>query len=265
MRAKLPSSDLSDAAMRHLPTVTLIAVTSVAVHETIAALRRSSAELRFARSILLSDACPSLDAADGIEWRQIRRLGSRSEYSRFMVEELVNHIETEHILCVQWDGFVIRGQAWTDAFLDYDFIGARWPQFDQNSVGNGGFSLRSRKLLEAAKHIELRENEAEDIAICRRYRPALEELGIRFAPPHVADLFAYERSPPSGNELGFHGIFNFRTLLGPKALRHYVAKLDPGLIGERERRDLLKHSLGSLELRLAIHLLRKRAAGARRL
>jgi len=60
-------------------------------------------------------------------------------------------IDTQFTLVTQWDGYVINAEAWTEEFLDYDYIGARWigdvvkaagspPEYN---VGNGGFSLRS--------------------------------------------------------------------------------------------------------------------------
>ena len=67
-----------------------------------------------------------------------------------MLQELHDHISTAHALCIQWDGYVLNAQAWDASFLDYDYIGSVWPQFgDGHRVGNGGFSLRSKRLLEA--------------------------------------------------------------------------------------------------------------------
>lgn len=258
MRVKLLTPFLADHDKKDLPTVTLVGVTSVAVKQTIAAMRQSSTALRFAQSILFTHDRPPLGLNDHIKWHKIPRLNSRDEYSQFMVHGLVDHIQTEHVLCVQWDGFVIRPEAWSDAFLEFDFIGARWPQFEGSTVGNGGFSLRSRKLLQAAKQIHLLANEAEDIAICRRCRPVLEQQDIRFATPQVADLFSFERTTPSGKEFGFHGIFNFRSVLGPRPLRDLVTGLDPGLIGDGELRELIKQSIGSLDFPLTIQLLRRK-------
>jgi Protein of unknown function (DUF5672) len=243
--------------MIDLPNVTLVAVSSVAIRETIAAMRRSSQGISYARSILFTHENPRLDPLYGIEWQEISRLESRAEYSRFMLHSLADYIDTEHALCIQWDGFVIRPAAWTTKFLEFDYIGARWPQFaDRHIVGNGGFSLRSRRLLQASKSIQLLPNESEDIAICRRCRPTLEQMGLHFATPEIADLFSYERSMPRGNEFGFHGVFNFLPIMGSDGLRRFVADLDPKILGERERRDLLKQSLRALDFRLAHQLLR---------
>jgi hypothetical protein len=135
-----------------------------------------------------------------------------AEYTAFMIKQLGSLISTDFALVTQWDGYVINPAAWRDEFLQYDYIGAVWPwKPDQFKVGNGGFSLRSRKLLAitAEPWFALLPNLGEDELICRVYRPILEERNIRFAPPEVAERFAYERSIPQSPTFGFHGMFNF--------------------------------------------------------
>src|SRR5690348_18046614 len=97
-------------------------------------------EADFGEVLLLSDQVPPALATADITWRQIRRLGSRAEYSRFMLHDLAGHISTRHALCVQWDGFIVNPCAWDPDFLTYDYIGAVWPHVDDgHNVGNGGF------------------------------------------------------------------------------------------------------------------------------
>src|SRR4051812_11562120 len=191
-----------------LRSVTLVAVSSVAIEATVNALHSSMNHARFGEILMLSDRRPpGLDAS--ISWRQIERLDSRAAYSHFMLTRLADHIRTSHALCIQWDGFVLNGHGWDPQFLDFDYIGAVWPQFSNGyNVGNGGFSLRSRRLLDASRELPFDREVAEDVLICRRYRQDLEEKGLRFAPEWVARSFSYERTAPSGEEFGFHGCFN---------------------------------------------------------
>ena len=35
-------------------------------------------------------------------------------------------MRTPHVLLIQWDGFVVNPSAWSDEFLDFDYVGARW-------------------------------------------------------------------------------------------------------------------------------------------
>lgn len=226
-----------------LDDVTLVAVTSVALSQTCNALVSSMRHCDFARVLLLSDRAPPPET-DGIEWRQIARIASRSDYSRFMLCDLARYVETSHMLCIQWDGFVLNGGGWRSEFLDYDYIGAVWPHFtDNNNVGNGGFSLRSRRLMEACRDLPFSATEPEDVVIARRYRLQLEELGFQFAPEEIARRFAYERTKPTGHEFGFHGAFNLVRYVPKKEAAKVFGSLEPGMLAPNERSELLRWAL----------------------
>ena len=250
---------MSALALRpKLDDVTLVAVTSVALPATVASLRRSMEQCDFVRVLLLSDTAPQGDI-HGIEWRKVDRIGSRSDYSRFMLRELAGHIETTHALCVQWDGFVLNGNAWHQEFLSCDYIGAVWPQFTDNyRVGNGGFSLRSRQLLNACKDLPLAEAVAEDLVIGRRCRRNLEAQGIRFASEELAQQFAYERTKPTGREFGFHGAFNLVNYVSKDDAAALFASLEPSLLAPNERAELLRWAMLRGRLKLALNLLARR-------
>lgn len=242
-----------------LTSVTLVAVTSVALELTIEALRASMAEARFGDVLLLSDQRLP-DNCPGIRWHHIEPITSREAYSRFMLRDLAQHITTKHALCVQWDGYVLDGRAWVPAFLDYDYIGAPWPHFsDSFNVGNGGFSLRSRRLLEACRELPITEPPLEDIIIGRRCRSHLEQKGMRFAPEDIARRFSYERFPPTGSEFGFHGVFNLVRHISSSQLLRLVSSLEPGLIARNERWELLAWALRHGRIRLAFEMLRRLA------
>ena len=123
---------------------------------------------------------------------------------------LVPHwVEETWTFVVQADGFAVNPGAWTQEFLDYDYIGATWP-WEDVKVGNGGFSLRSHRLHQALKSMRVPHDEyPEDFLICRQFSQRLEsEHGIRFAPAELADQFSIEwnmSSPWLGRSLGFHG------------------------------------------------------------
>ena len=58
-----------------------------------------------------------------------QRISSTREYSEFMLRGITPHVVGSHVLIVQWDGFILRPDLWNPCFLDYDYIGAVWPQF----------------------------------------------------------------------------------------------------------------------------------------
>jgi hypothetical protein len=233
-----------------LPTITLVAVSDVALEATARALAISQGGMRFAEALLLTSREPPPDLR--ATWRKIGPIASREAYSRFMIHDLHQHIATSHALCVQWDGYVLDPARWNPAFLEYDYIGAPWPHFaDSMCVGNGGFSLRSWRLLEACATLDIGD-EAEDIAICRTNRRVLEErFGLRFAPEHIARQFAFERRAPLGDEFGFHGAFNMVGRMPGSMLAGLLAELEPGLLNRREHREILREALRRGDLRLA--------------
>lgn len=134
---------------------------------------------------------------------------SFQEYNKFMIEKYDDYVQTEHVLHIQYDGFVLKGKNWKKEFLEYDYIGALWPinlkddpqTTSETRVGNGGFTLRSKKLLSILKKefkydssLSKYWNEPyqEDSLICRKWKKQLEDKGIKFAPPEIAAQFSIE-------------------------------------------------------------------------
>ena len=144
---------------------------------------------------------------------EIPRLTSLEDYSRFMIRDLHRHVSTDFALVVQWDGYVLNGGAWTDDFHRFDFGGA--PFQPANVVGNGGFGLRSKKLLQACSELPTGSDHPEDAAISLHFRAYLEKQGIKFMPPDLARKLSIESRSWDGEEwkgipnkytdsLGFH-------------------------------------------------------------
>ena len=217
MNAASPLQDTSAQRLR-LHSVTLCAVSSSNIQATVQAMQASLAQIEFAQALLFTDRSPEdlgLMASSEIQVIPIEPIRSSQAYSQFMLSELVNYISTSHALIVQWDGHVIDAGRWQDAFLEYDYIGASWPQFDDGfDVGNGGFSLRSQRLMEACQSASFKAHHPEDIAIGRTNRAFLEAQGMRFAPSALADQFAAERSSNPDRTFGYHGGFLMPQVLG---------------------------------------------------
>lgn len=168
--------------------------------------------------------CPPNRTANDWSPRSIRVADfSFENYSEFMVKKLVNYIECDYCLCIQWDSCIIDASKWTEEFIKYDYIGSPWTNPWINRVGCGGFSLRSRKLLELSSKLEYKKTDNfilnnEDVVICLLNYENLVRQGIKFAPLSLARQFSVERpiieSPHDYNDLttynsfGFHGSFN---------------------------------------------------------
>ena len=163
----------------------------------------------------------------GISVISIPRVKSSADYTDFILSSLVDHIDTGHCLIVQWDGHVLDVGQWKPEFLDYDYIGASWPQFDDgHEVGNGGFSLRSRRLMEACRAPEFTRGCAEDLAIGRVNRDWLESCGMRFAPRVLADQFSAERAGDVTRSFGYHGAWLMPQVTKPTFFWELYCGLD---------------------------------------
>lgn len=223
---------------RPLPQVTLVAVDTRSPELALRALSHSSLHLDFARCLLLTHGAPGLTLPPHIEAVDIGPIRSSAEYSRWILASLLEHVQTSHVLVTQWDGFVCDPSAWDDAFLDADYLGAPWGKAPQGFlVGNGGFSLRSRRLLECLQAPAARAlwHHPEDVCIGQTLRPLLEaEFGIRFGSLDMARRFACENEPPPGPCFGFHGVFNLHRALDSSALCGMVQQLPAGFANSRD-------------------------------
>lgn len=191
-------------------SITLCAVDTAHHELTKITLHNSNKKMNFDKVLFITDK--DCDIPSHWEYHNIPTFKNGVEYNQFMLKDLNNHIDTDYVLVIQYDGFIINGHYWSSDFLKYDYIGAPWPFHNRYQVGNGGFSLRSKKLLESCldKNIELVENNTEfleDDTICRYYRSYLElKYNINFAPIDIATKFSYEHGTQIPSQLfGFHG------------------------------------------------------------
>lgn len=211
--------------------VTLICVAGVQIHKAILALLISSFKVNFEKVILVTPHLKPLHRGKFYVERPLdSNLESLIEYNKYILYKLFYHVETQHCLLIQADGFVVNGSMWREEFCAYDYIGAPWPLEEKRyvdpwgnhqRVGNGGFSLRSKKLLQVPQKVEIpwEVNQgsfykhfdqgaySEDGNICVHNRHIFEQQGCKFAPLEVAILFSRELDLPDcefGKTLGFH-------------------------------------------------------------
>lgn len=216
-RMKRKPSGAHVSLKRKLKDVTLVGADCLDVNRLLKAIDISCRYIEFGDVKIFSNV-----AVDH-RVHHIGPLRDKSDYSVFMMKQLGSYIQTSHVLVVQHDGFVLNADAWEDDWLQYDYIGAPWEWYrdSRGSVGNGGFSLRSKRLHEILmkdKNIipqnepGVTRNKEEDHCICRLYRNYLEgNYKINFAPPSVARRFSIEAwnvKPPANEytgQFGFHG------------------------------------------------------------
>jgi Protein of unknown function (DUF5672) len=247
-----------------LPTVTLCAVDTRSPLLALRALQHSRAHIDFARVLLFSDAVGVQQARScAIEGVEIQALQSARQYSTLLLSGLLPWIDTEHVLICQWDGFVTSPQAWQSEFLSVDYLGAPWGKAPNGYfVGNGGFSLRSRKLLQALSDPGLALHHPEDICICQTNRARLEAThGIGFASLELAQKFAFENETKPGQTFGFHGAYNLPHVLKLTELQAWLDALPSELASSRDGYKLARNLVRVGQLQEAQKLLQRRRSG----
>jgi hypothetical protein len=223
-----------------LDNVTLICIDGIGkVKSSIAAINNSVKNITFAKVVLLT--CEKVLENINCEVIEIPKM-NWNQYNEFVITEFSNYFDTDFALLCQDDGYISNHTMWSNDFFKYDYIGAPWPiellnqlmyKLEKNTdlndnqfepklqlenynpnnyrVGNGGFSLRSKKLSEFTKQFQNKYlNKPEDNIISIYEKEAIEKSGMKIAPVEIAAKFSVE-SPtelnPSRNinqTFGFH-------------------------------------------------------------
>ena len=248
-----------------LAQVTLCAVDTRAPALAAQSLMQSMRHVEFGRVLLFTQGWLPTVVLPGIEIVDIAPIRSSAGYSNFVMRLLPGHIRTSHVLITQWDGFVTHPEAWSDEFLVHDYVGAVWPEEpDHRNVGNGGFSLRSRRFLAAGMDSRIVELHPEDQVMCRDQRSFLQRVhGISFAPPQLARRFSYENESPPGATFGFHGPYNLPTFLDEATICEWLQRLPLAFYASRDARRLARALLLRGMPRAAKQLLILRQAAGR--
>lgn len=195
--------------MLNLNRVDLVIIDCVNPDKAVATLKICTEKINFANvKILTNHDLPDCK----FELIKIAEINTIEQYSDFCLK-LTKYFTNEYLLLVQNDGFIINPELWDDDFLNFDYIGAPWNStcVPGHRIGNGGFSLRSKKFLEFSATFDSTSGVPEDNFLCiHNYQNALD-YGILFPPLKLASLFAYEYHNPYAwtfnpkNHFGFHG------------------------------------------------------------
>ena len=249
--------------MLDLSAITLLCVETRDPSLAHFAIQKCTQQARFGKMVLITDLAKLSSQSDDrasnqakdqentskvarlqvVEYVQAPPISTTKDYSDLLLTGLRQYVAGTHVLIVQWDSFILHPELWTNDFLQYDYIGAVWPHHPDTPVGNGGFSLRSVKLLEALESPAIARRHPEDFCICVDNKVTLEnQFGIRFAPESIAEQFAVERTSwqPA---FGFHGFFNFGKALSSEELSTFLDLLPDAYLGGVDTYDLLDYLL----------------------
>jgi hypothetical protein len=254
-----------------LKEVTLVCFDTRNIDAALESMCFSIGQISFNQSILFtskklcSDEHLNKAHSLNIQLEFINDVQSINDYSYFVLVSLNDYIHTSYCLVTQWDGWILDKNMWDSNFLKFDYIGAIWPHYDENKVGNGGFSLRSKKLLKSSKIIvqndtNIPSNLIEDNYICREKRIILEnEYQIKFPTDEIANKFSVEGNGVPNKSFGFHGMDNFNVAMKEdEALINFINKLENNHFTNRASYDLAKKLILEGRFEIAKLIIKKR-------
>ena len=254
-----------------LKEVTLVCFDTRNVEVALESMNCSLSQVKFAESVLFtSKVLCSEDVINkakilDIKLEFVSEIKSITEYSYFILTKLDKYIHTKFCLLTQWDSWVIDSKFWDSDFLNYDYIGAIWPHYSENKIGNGGFSLRSKRLLESTRDFIMSRPDfstplIEDDYICRERRKIFEEkYQIKFPTNEIANRFSVERNGVPLRSFGFHGMFNFNFVIKKDSdLRRLINKLSDECFLNRASYDLTKSLLEEKRITIAKLIIKRR-------
>ena len=176
----------------------------------------------------------------GAQHIRVENWSHKIGYCRCLWNDISRYVKTPQCLIIQWDSWIINPLAWQEQFLSYDYIGSPWRYNDNMNVGNSGFSLRSKKLMDFLYNNREKypcTSSQEDNLVSRKYQPDIikDDPSIRWAPEKVAHEFSFEINQQCLEPFGYHGIFNWPKVLNHEAYHErleiaresrYVTRLD---------------------------------------
>lgn len=237
-----------------LSDVALVCCDTRDANRSLASIHRSLKLAKFGDCILVTSEPAMQEVSKDLEIsREIRTIlidpfQGISDYSRYILTDVLTLSESPFFLIAQWDSWILSASSWSDQFLNYDYVGAVWPHHPTQRVGNGGFSLRSRHLMQVSATLAAEAGkgswEVEDDFLCRHMRPTLESsYGCKFAPESVANQFSAERTGWDGQPFGFHGLLNFGRVFDSQSLFNELEQLQSHYFGDRHSVDLAQYLL----------------------
>ena len=116
--------NLGSKFMIDLDNVTLMTIDGVGNDQNaVKALKYSSTDINFAsiKYITAGSLVPNF-----CETVKISKM-SWNQYNKFCLTDLYKYVDSDYVILIQSDGFIINSKCWNDHFLQYDYIGAPWP------------------------------------------------------------------------------------------------------------------------------------------
>jgi hypothetical protein len=193
--------------MKQLKGVSLICIDCVKPGAAISSLRKSMSQCIFDEVLFFTNIDFKLG---GITTIVIPEIKSKDEYSHFLLKHAWEYISTEFVLVTQHDSWVLNGELFDERLREVDYAGGLWLENDGLANGNGGFSWRSKRLMQCVGEDDfINATNPEDVALCRVYRRYLEKTyNLVWADDELCESFSFELRAPKSKTFGFHSWFH---------------------------------------------------------
>lgn len=205
--------------MLDLSNVTLLFVETRAHDITKRVIDDCLMKANFGDVLIYSDQ-PARIPVPGARYELVPDFPNKRLAGQFYYAAAMEKVETDFALLMEWDAGIIDPINWKPEFLGYDYIGAPWNTSDDMKVGNGGFTIMSKRF----GHFLCRNRAAfpvcTDWDICRTRRPQinLRPENFTWAPYALAQDFSWELAPRSPVSFGWHGAFHWHATLDREEL-----------------------------------------------
>lgn len=215
--------------MLDLSNITLIGITTRDYFMQSYAIHRCTSLCKFKNVVVFTDKPSCFPTAECVIIPPMSWSGDVSIHNlTTMVQN--RHLYGDYTLNIHSDSWIINPSMWTDEFYKYDYIGARWPD---NVVGNDGFGFKTKRFWDELAAIPFEPTleccNPADVVMCRQdnsawpkcWRNHLEERGMKWASPELADRFSVEMEElPFDKCFGFHGRFVLPAIVARE--KHFI-------------------------------------------
>lgn len=200
--------------MLNLKNTTLLFVETRAHEITKRVIDDSLSKADFGDVLIFSDK-PDLIPIPGARHVPCIDFPNKKDAGAFYYSAAMREVNTDFALMYEWDAGIHDPSKWLPEFFAYDYIGAPWiTARGIDEVGNGGFTLMSKKLGHFICDNVEQYPVYTDMDVCRgTCRRAYDAAGFKWPDAKLASFFSWELGPRNPEHFGFHGAFNWPDLL----------------------------------------------------
>lgn len=201
-------------SLLNLKNTTLLFVETRAHEITQRVIEDCVSKAEFGDILIYTDQQERIPVA-GARYIHVPDFPNKKLAGQFYYGQAMANVTTDFALMLEWDAGIFDASKWKPEFFNYDYIGAPWNvrPGDHQDVGNGGFTLMSKRLGHYAVENFRKFPVYTDWDLCRVQRQHYEKAGFKWPTADLAGFFSWELTRRNPEHFGFHGAFTWPTVL----------------------------------------------------